>query len=390
MSSLDDTSLIKDFPEGDHSFLGPALFVPNVDKTDGIRGSMATNGIQQMLVLCEPELPIVNTSFEDQFLEWSRLITRAPEDMVLRKIFEKNENVIDYLFETTEDHRLITMKYRHAINLTEKYGFTQINKIRDFPVGFTVPKGTILWHSNAVKGDPHEDPYKSGSYAYGTNLRVAYIPFDGLTFEDAMVISDVAANTKLAHEYVSIVDVIVNTNDVFIRQTDEDGNYKIHPLINESIIDGILCTTRKINYDNLSAINDKHLKQINYNTDVNYYVTGKIVDIEVFCNMEDQSALNDYPYMKQILDAFEKQKEYTNEIKKVYGYLKNKFDKLVDNEIKYDLAKLALTESGVKWKTSDGNVFDTLMLRFTVKKRVGAFIGTKVTGRLTNALPSRH
>jgi hypothetical protein len=222
--------------------------------------------------------------------------------MVLRKIFEKNENVIDYLFETTEDHRLITMKYRHAVNLTEKYGFTQINKIREFPVGFTIPKGTILWHSNAVKGDPHEDTYKSGSYAYGTNLRVAYLPFDGLTFEDAMVICDEAAKTKLAHEYVSIVDVIVNTNDVFIRQTDEAGDYKIYPLINESITGGILCTTRKINYDNLSAINDKHLNQINYNTDVNYYVTGKIVDIEVFCNMEDQSALNDYPYMKQVLD----------------------------------------------------------------------------------------
>ena len=384
MSSLDDTSLIREFQEGDHGFLGPALFIPNLDKTDGIRGAMATNGIQQMLVLCEPELPIVNTSFEDQFMEWSRLITRAPEEMVLRKIFKKSENVIDYLFETTNEHRLIVKKYRHAVNLTEKYGFTQINAIQGIEVGDTVPKGTILWHSNVVKGDPHEDPYKTGSYAYGTNLRVAYLPFDGLTFEDAMVVWDEAAKTKLAHEYVSIVDVIVNTNDVFIRQTDENENYKIYPLINDSIVDGILCTTRKINYDNLSAINDKHLTQINYNTDVNYYVTGKVVDIEIFCNMEDESALSDYPYMKQILEAFEKQKEYTDEIRKVYGYLKTKFDKSVDTEIKYDLAKLALTESGVKWKTSDGNVFDTLMLRFTVKKRVGAFIGTKVTGRYGN------
>ena len=376
-NNSDNIDLVPDF--NNHSFMGDTCLIPNMDKTDGNRGVMAANAVQQALIPAKGygEAPSVFSRFENQIAEYGAMIQRTTEPMLVFKIFKENELNQTYILQGKISKIVSTFQVKQGYTFTEKYGYQQLNDILKYNVGDVIPKDTIISRSTAFD--------EIGNYNYGFNLLAAYIPWEGLTFEDPFVVSRSAAN-RMSHSYHYTVDVPLNSNDVIKNLLGTDGEFKGFADIGEDIQNGILCAIARINYDNIATCSDKNLSQVNDDDDV-YYANGTVVKIEVFSNLEDEEKLKKYKYYNQINKYYTQNNINRDNLVKVCKILKSKGHKMSD-DINYMLAMDELKNNrvnakggvGLPWEYND-NKFDTFVLRFTILETKHAYIGSKITCR---------
>ena len=346
------------FEPGDESFIG-SPYIPNIDKTDGIRGAMGAGAALQSLVLASgcSERPRVYTGFEQQCADYSRMIYKVKSDLKVVSIHE-SELHGKTLFCSTIDNTVIEIPIPRAINFTENYG-ALINFYGDhFRRGDIIPKDFILYSSTA---------YDSiGNYGMGTNLFSCLTSIKDGTYEDATIIS-VSGAKKLSHNYVYEIPVIFNRNDIPITRLPEIGD----------TIDEFLYVLRKISYDDLRSVKDNALTP--KSSDSYKELAGGVVqDIKVFSNVKSDDEMLQYPYMAQVKSWVEKSNSDKAALLQIYQQLEDNEIKVHD-DIRYRFGMLSMDTP----YRSD-NVFDGVMVVFTVSKEVSAVVGTKVTGRYGN------
>ena len=184
----------------------PTLFshstnlVPFLQSNQGNRAMMAAKMLGQALPLVNREAPNVQTAlpggttFHDAIgREFS---VHAKEDGVVKEI--------------TKDHITIgktKIPLYHDFPLNQKTFLTHTPTVK---VGDRVKKGQLIADSNFTKG---------GTLALGKNLKVAYLPYPGLTFEDGIVITESAAK-KLSsqHIYKHSFDVESGNREVSLKK----------------------------------------------------------------------------------------------------------------------------------------------------------------------------
>lgn len=163
--------------------------VPMVSGIKGGRLLMGAKYFSQALPLREREAPLVRNldiggkSFDEMYGNQMGAIHATNHGVVTS--MNKNSINVRYADGTTKDHEL----YRN-------FPFNRKTFIHSEPavkVGDTVRKGQLLASSNYTDD--------KGVLALGTNLRTAYMPYKGLNYEDAIVISEAAAN-KLSSEHM--------------------------------------------------------------------------------------------------------------------------------------------------------------------------------------------
>ena len=217
-----------------------ASLIPFLEHDDANRALMGSNMMRQAVPLLRPESPIVGTGLEKQVASDSRVLINAENDglveyvdaekISIRYNFNENQNLVDF------DGNL---KSYNLIKFRKTNQGTCINLKPIVKKGDHVFKGQVLCQGYATE---------SGELALGRNMKVAFMPWKGYNFEDAIVISEKVVrqdiftsihideysldvrDTKLGTE--ELTNDIPNVSEEATSDLDENGMIRIGAEVN--------------------------------------------------------------------------------------------------------------------------------------------------------------
>ena len=159
-----------------------ASLIPFLEHDDANRALMGSNMQRQAVPLLRPQAPIVGTGIEAQVARDSRVLINAEGTGVVEYV---DANQITIRYEKTENELLVSFDGE-----TKTYNLTKFKKTNQSTcmnlkpivrVGDKVQRGQVLCEGYATE---------KGELALGRNLKVAFMPWKGYNFEDAIVISE--------------------------------------------------------------------------------------------------------------------------------------------------------------------------------------------------------
>jgi DNA-directed RNA polymerase beta subunit len=258
---------------------GKALLVPGSASVSGARKLLASVQRDATLCIMTPEVPIVQTGYENRFGEYSSSIAKAETDyQVVAKIskFSFSPNHHYWLICKDLHSNMVTVIERvSAHHVTEQYGYLYNNTYLD-----SINKNDIISANTTMKTSLAYDEF--GNRMDGVNLNVLYMALDD-NMEDSVVISDEAAK-KFVAPLVKTVTIMINENDIPLNYYGNNDIYKCMPDIGEHTKNAILLALRKENKDNaIFAQSVERLKMVEMNDD-KYLLNGTVVDVNIYCN----------------------------------------------------------------------------------------------------------
>jgi len=221
-----------------------ASLIPFLEHDDANRALMGSNMQRQAVPLLRPQAPIVGTGLEGKVARDSRSMLTAEADGVVEYV-DSRKIVIRY--NRTDDQRITSFTGdSRTYSLTKFRKTNQYTCINHKPVvvtGQQVSKGQVLVDGYATE---------NGELALGRNLRVAFMPWQGYNFEDAIVISERVVredwytsvhieefelqvrDTKRGEE--ELTNDIPNVSEEATRHLDENGLIRIGAHVKEGDI----------------------------------------------------------------------------------------------------------------------------------------------------------
>jgi DNA-directed RNA polymerase subunit beta len=255
------TALVKSRKEGDFPLVDPskldymdvapnqivsiaASLIPFLEHDDANRALMGSNMQRQAVPLVKPEAPIVGTGLEEKVARDSRSLINAEGDGVVEYV-DAREIRIRYQHNSDDDLVSFTGNTK-TYQLTKFRRTNQNSCINLHPIvkkGDKVSKGQVICEGYATQG---------GELALGRNLKVAFMPWQGYNFEDAILISEKVVkddwyttvyitefelevrDTKRGEE--ELTNDIPNVSDEMTRNLDEHGLIRIGAEVKEGDI----------------------------------------------------------------------------------------------------------------------------------------------------------
>ncbi len=217
-----------------------ASLIPFLEHDDANRALMGSNMMRQAVPLLLPESPIVGTGLEKQVASDSRVLINAEADGVVEYV-DANEITIKYnrnKAEVLTSFDSETVSYKLTKFKKTNQG-TCVNLKSIVSKGDKVSKGQVLCEGYATN---------NGELALGRNIQVAFMPWKGYNFEDAIVISEKVVrddvftsihideysievrDTKLGNE--ELTNDIPNVSEEATKDLDENGMIRIGAEIN--------------------------------------------------------------------------------------------------------------------------------------------------------------
>lgn len=159
-----------------------ASLIPFLEHDDANRALMGSNMMRQAVPLLQPESPIVGTGIEGTVAKDSRILIVAEKAGVIEYV-DATQIVVRY--DRTEEERFVS--FDDDIKRYELPKYRKTNQSTCLTLKPIVKKGQRL-----IKGDVLTEGYatQKGELALGRNLKVAFMPWKGYNFEDAIVISE--------------------------------------------------------------------------------------------------------------------------------------------------------------------------------------------------------
>ena len=212
-----------------------ASLIPFLEHDDANRALMGSNMMRQAVPLLRPDSPIVGTGLEKSVASDSRVLLNAERDGVVDFV-DSRKIIIKYNF-SKEEKLLSFDEDRKIYNLIKFQKTNQGTCINLKPIvkkGDQVVKGQVLCEGYATQ---------NGELALGSNLKVAFMPWKGYNFEDAIVISEKVVrddvftsihideyaidvrDTKLGSE--ELTDDIPNVSEEATKELDENGMIRV-------------------------------------------------------------------------------------------------------------------------------------------------------------------
>ena len=212
-----------------------ASLIPFLEHDDANRALMGSNMMRQAVPLLRPQAPIVGTGLERQVASDSRVLINAQGSGVVKYV-DANEIIIQY--DRSEDEAKVSfdsdiISYS-LVKFRKTNQGTSINLKPIVKKGDKVNKGQVLCEGYATK---------NGEIALGRNMKVAFMPWKGYNFEDAIVISEKVVrediftsihideysldvrDTKLGNE--ELTNDIPNVSEEATKDLDEHGMIRI-------------------------------------------------------------------------------------------------------------------------------------------------------------------
>ncbi|MBK7038119.1 MAG: DNA-directed RNA polymerase subunit beta [Chitinophagales bacterium] len=159
-----------------------ASLIPFLEHDDANRALMGSNMQRQAVPLIKPQSPVVGTGLEEKVASDSKMLVNAEGNGVVEYV-DANEIIIRY--DKGENDQLVSFEDNRRVYKLRKFKKTnQSTCINLRPIvvkGQRVSEGEVLCEGYGTEG---------GELALGTNLKVAFMPWKGYNFEDAIVISE--------------------------------------------------------------------------------------------------------------------------------------------------------------------------------------------------------
>ena len=221
-----------------------ASLIPFLENDDANRALMGSNMQRQAVPLIKPQSPIVGTGLEGKVARDSRMLINAEGEGVVEYV-DAMEIVIRY--DRTDEEQLVSFEdNRKTYKLIKFLRTNQATSVNLKPIvkkGQRVSKGQILCDGYATQ---------KGELALGQNLKVAFMPWKGYNFEDAIVLSERVVredvftsvhiesfdldvrDTKLGEE--ELTNDIPNVSEEATKDLDENGIIRIGAWVKEGDI----------------------------------------------------------------------------------------------------------------------------------------------------------
>ena len=159
-----------------------ASLIPFLEHDDANRALMGSNMMRQSVPLMKPESPIVGTGLENQVASDSRILLNADKDGIVTYV---DSQKITIKYNMNQDEKITSFDSdKKTYSLTKFRKTNQGTCINLKPIvkkGDKIIKGQVLCEGYATS---------EGELALGRNLKVAFMPWKGYNFEDAIVISE--------------------------------------------------------------------------------------------------------------------------------------------------------------------------------------------------------
>ena len=217
-----------------------ASLIPFLEHDDANRALMGSNMMRQAVPLLRPESPIVGTGLERQVASDSRVLINAEGNGVVEYV---DADKITIKYDLTEEEQLVRFesdtKSYNLIKFRKTNQGTCINLKPIVKKGDHVILGQVLSQGYATQ---------DGELALGRNMKVAFMPWKGYNFEDAIVISERVVredvftsihideysldvrDTKLGSE--ELTNDIPNVSEEATKDLDEFGMIRIGAEVN--------------------------------------------------------------------------------------------------------------------------------------------------------------
>ncbi|WPO34240.1 DNA-directed RNA polymerase subunit beta [Flammeovirgaceae bacterium SG7u.111] len=256
-----ENSIVKTRFEGDFPLKGPedvsymdvapnqivsvaASMIPFLEHDDANRALMGSNMQRQAVPLLRAQAPIVGTGLEGRVATDSRSVLRAKEDGVVDFV---DSTVIKIKYDLSDDQQLASFDDEVVAHPLTKFRRTNQDtcvNLKPLVVrGDKVKKGQVLCDGYATE---------KGELALGRNMMVAFMPWQGYNFEDAIVISEKVVrddiftsihidefelevrDTKRGEE--ELTSEIPNVSEEAVRNLDENGIIRVGAEVKEGDI----------------------------------------------------------------------------------------------------------------------------------------------------------
>ncbi len=221
-----------------------ASLIPFLENDDANRALMGSNMQRQAVPLLRPRSPIVGTGIEGKVARDSRMLINAEGDGVVEYV-DANEIIIRY--DRSEEEQLVSFEDNRKTYKLIKFRRTNQGTCTNLkPIvrkGDRVHKGMILCDGYATE---------QGELALGQNLKVAFMPWKGYNFEDAIVLSenvvrnDIFTSLHIEHFELDVRDTklgeeeltndIPNVSEEATKDLDENGIIRIGAWVKEGDI----------------------------------------------------------------------------------------------------------------------------------------------------------
>jgi DNA-directed RNA polymerase subunit beta len=212
-----------------------ASLIPFLEHDDANRALMGSNMMRQAVPLVTPEAPIVGTGIEANVARDARIMIVAEGEGIVEYV-DANEILIRY--SRPEEEKFISFEDDTVRYILPKFKKTNQNTCLNLTpivkIGEKVTKGQILTEGYGTQG---------GELALGRNLKVAFMPWKGYNFEDAIVIServvreDIFTSLHIDEYLLEVRDTkrgveeltsdIPNVSEEATRNLDENGIIRI-------------------------------------------------------------------------------------------------------------------------------------------------------------------
>ena len=181
-----------------------ASLIPFLEHDDANRALMGSNMMRQAVPLLIPQAPIVGTGLEKDVAKDSRTLINAEGNGVVEYV---DAEEIRVRYSRTEEEKLVSFEEDLKIYRLTKFKKTnQSTCINLRPIvrkGDKVTKGQVLSEGYATE---------AGELALGINLKVAFMPWNGYNYEDAIVISERVVREDL-YTSVHVEEFVMQVRD---------------------------------------------------------------------------------------------------------------------------------------------------------------------------------
>lgn len=300
-----------------------ASLISFLEHDDANRALMGSNMMRQAVPLLRPEAPIVGTGLEARAAADSRVLIKAEADGVVEYVDSKQ---IIVRYDMTDEDKFVSFDPEVVTYNLPKYTKTNQGTTVDLkPMvakGQRIRKGQILTEGYATQ---------NGELALGRNLMVAFMPWQGYNYEDAIVISerivreDIFTSVHVDEYSLEVRDTkrgveeftsdIPNVSEEATRNLDENGLIRIGAIVKPGdILIGKITPKgesdpspeekllRAIFGDKAGDVKDASLK-------ASPSLSGVVIDKKLFSrvNKEKKGKLSTKPLLEQIDERFEKE-----------------------------------------------------------------------------------
>ncbi len=221
-----------------------ASLIPFLEHDDANRALMGSNMQRQAVPLLRPDVPVVGTGLEGKAARDARIQIHSEGNGIVEYV---DANEIHVRYNRNEEQRLVS--FEDDLRIYRLTKFIKTNQETSINLKPAVKKG-----QSVKEGDFLTEGYatKEGELALGKNLKVAFMPWKGYNFEDAIVISERVVkedmftsvhiseyelevrDTKLGEE--ELTPDIPNVSEEATKDLDENGIIRIGAQIKEGDI----------------------------------------------------------------------------------------------------------------------------------------------------------